>query len=53
NALLLTKALQLHLPANYHTLTVPPRIPCAVRMKVTLKEWNAVATWGWDMPEDE
>ncbi|KAL4907713.1 anaphase-promoting complex subunit 11 RING-H2 finger-domain-containing protein [Aspergillus multicolor] len=22
-------------------------------MKVTLKEWNAVATWRWDMPEDE
>jgi anaphase-promoting complex subunit 11 len=22
-------------------------------MKVTLKEWNAVATWHWDMPEDE
>ncbi|KAJ6104038.1 anaphase promoting complex subunit Apc11 [Penicillium sp. IBT 18751x] len=22
-------------------------------MKVTLKEWNAIATWHWDMPEDE
>ncbi|KAJ5974990.1 hypothetical protein N7481_008697 [Penicillium waksmanii] len=22
-------------------------------MKVTLKEWNAVATWHWDIPEDE
>ncbi|EGE86591.2 anaphase-promoting complex subunit 11, variant 1 [Blastomyces dermatitidis ER-3] len=22
-------------------------------MKVTLREWNAVATWRWDMPEDE
>ncbi|KAJ0416936.1 anaphase-promoting complex subunit 11 RING-H2 finger-domain-containing protein [Aspergillus carlsbadensis] len=22
-------------------------------MKVTLKEWNAVATWRWDMPDDE
>ncbi|EED19105.1 anaphase promoting complex subunit Apc11, putative [Talaromyces stipitatus ATCC 10500] len=22
-------------------------------MKVTIKEWNAVATWRWDMPEDE
>lgn len=25
----------------------------SVTMKVTLKEWNAVATWHWDMPEDE
>ena len=22
-------------------------------MKVTIKEWNAVATWRWDMPEDD
>jgi hypothetical protein len=22
-------------------------------MKVTLKEWNAIATWHWDIPEDE
>ncbi|KAK4690335.1 anaphase-promoting complex subunit 11, partial [Lecanoromycetidae sp. Uapishka_2] len=22
-------------------------------MKVTIKEWNAVASWRWDMPEDE
>lgn len=22
-------------------------------MKVTIKQWNAVATWRWDMPEDE
>ncbi|CAG8042187.1 unnamed protein product [Penicillium nalgiovense] len=22
-------------------------------MKVTIKEWNAVATWHWDIPEDE
>lgn len=22
-------------------------------MKVTLKEWNAIATWHWNMPEDE
>ncbi|PLB37566.1 uncharacterized protein BDW47DRAFT_117967 [Aspergillus candidus] len=22
-------------------------------MKVTIKEWNAVATWRWDMPDDE
>lgn len=22
-------------------------------MKVTVKEWNAVASWRWDMPEDD
>jgi hypothetical protein len=22
-------------------------------MKVTIKKWNAVATWGWDLPEDD
>jgi hypothetical protein len=22
-------------------------------MKVTIKEWNAVATWHWNIPEDE
>lgn len=22
-------------------------------MKVTIKEWNGVATWRWDMPEDD
>ncbi len=22
-------------------------------MKVTIKEWNAVATWRWDIPEDD
>jgi hypothetical protein len=22
-------------------------------MKVRIKEWHAVATWRWDMPEDE
>ena len=22
-------------------------------MKVIIKEWNAVATWRWDMPEDD
>jgi hypothetical protein len=22
-------------------------------MKVTIKEWHAIATWRWDMPEDE
>ncbi|KAL8994595.1 MAG: hypothetical protein Q9188_007022, partial [Gyalolechia gomerana] len=22
-------------------------------MKVTIKEWNAVASWRWDMPEDD
>lgn len=22
-------------------------------MKVTVKEWNAVASWRWDMPDDE
>lgn len=22
-------------------------------MKVSIKQWNAVATWRWDMPEDD
>ncbi|PNP55258.1 hypothetical protein THARTR1_04400 [Trichoderma harzianum] len=22
-------------------------------MKVTIKEWNSVATWQWDIPEDD
>ncbi len=22
-------------------------------MKVTINEWNAVASWRWDMPEDD
>lgn len=22
-------------------------------MKVTIKKWNAVATWRWDIPEDD
>jgi anaphase-promoting complex subunit 11 len=22
-------------------------------MKVVIKQWNGVATWRWDMPEDE
>ena len=22
-------------------------------MKVTIQQWNAVATWRWDMPEDD
>lgn len=24
-----------------------------VKMKVTIKKWNAVATWRWDLPEDD
>lgn len=35
---------QLYLQADLH-------IPA--KMKVTLKEWNAVATWRWDMPDDD
>lgn len=35
---------QLHLQADLH-------IPA--EMKVTFKEWNAVATWRWDMPDDD
>jgi hypothetical protein len=23
------------------------------KMKVTIKEWNAVAAWRWDMPDDD
>ena len=22
-------------------------------MKVTIREWNAVAAWRWDMPDDD
>ena len=28
--------------------------PCtSVNMKVTIEEWHAVASWRWDMPEDD
>lgn len=32
-------------PALLHLLSA--------QMKVTIKEWNAVATWRWDMPDDD
>jgi hypothetical protein len=33
----------------------PTYEPTAVRhtMKVTIREWNAVAAWRWDMPDDD
>lgn len=31
----------------------PVAIQSSSAMKVTIKEWNAVATWRWDMPDDE
>jgi anaphase-promoting complex subunit 11 len=33
----------------------PTYKPTAVRhtMKVTIREWNAVAAWRWDMPDDD
>jgi Anaphase-promoting complex subunit 11 RING-H2 finger len=27
--------------------------PTTCKMKVKIKNWHAVATWRWDMPEDE
>lgn len=44
----------LSVTAHLHLLH-PPFFPTPLRvnMKVTLKEWNAIATWHWDMPEDE
>ena len=27
--------------------------PGSIKMKVVIKKWHAVATWRWDMPEDE
>lgn len=38
-----------HPPARH--LEIAYRLP--INMKVTIKEWNAVASWRWDMPEDE
>lgn len=31
-------------PIGFHTYD---------KMKVTIKEWNAVAAWRWDMPDDD
>lgn len=50
---LLTEAQQVYLPETAIHSQIRGRTICAVRMKVTIKEWNAVATWRWDMPEDE
>lgn len=30
-----------------------PLLKLLCAMKVTIKEWNAVATWRWDMPDDD
>jgi anaphase-promoting complex subunit 11 len=35
-------------PRSLLSLNTPLNI-----MKVVLKEWNAIATWHWDIPEDE
>ena len=32
--------------------TPQPQIQ-TITMKVTIKKWNAVATWRWDIPEDD
>jgi hypothetical protein len=34
---------------------LPPACDCiaCTTMRVTIKKWHAVATWRWDMPEDE
>ena len=36
--------------SRYSTLRLPPSTNA---MKVTIKQWNAIATWRWDMPDDE
>jgi hypothetical protein len=45
----------LSFPASSKSNTAQPTSshPPLSAMKVTLKEWNAVATWRWDMPDDE
>ena len=30
-----------------------PTADTTITMKVTIKKWNAVATWRWDIPEDD
>lgn len=40
-------------PLIYVPILLIPTIPPEITMKVTIKEWNAVATWRWDMPDDE
>lgn len=32
-------------------LASPPRT--SLKMKVRIKQWNAVAAWRWDMPDDD
>jgi hypothetical protein len=39
-----------HARPNNHHATTSLRTP---EMKVTIKEWNAVAAWRWDMPDDD
>ena len=38
-------------PARCHDRDIIPR--SRQTMKVTIKEWNAVAAWRWDMPDDD
>jgi hypothetical protein len=39
-----------HARPNNHHATTSLRIR---DMKVTINEWNAVAAWRWDMPDDD
>lgn len=47
-----TILVQLCRPLNY--ISSHSELPAyCPTMKVTIKQWNAVASWRWDMPEDE
>jgi hypothetical protein len=41
-------------PARYHSLFIVIQpLQLSTAMKVTIRKWNAVATWRWDIPEDD
>lgn len=42
-----------HQHQHHNTTPSASRASVFDNMKVTIKEWNAVASWRWDMPEDE
>lgn len=37
----------------HSSLRVDKHISAASEMKVKITRWNAVATWQWDVPEDD
>jgi hypothetical protein len=42
-----------HLDAPRRSTTFATEGSVGDTMKVTIKEWNAVAAWRWDMPDDD